>query len=101
MAVTEDDDVNVLIQKLRPKDVGKKKSPAGNGDARNFVTIIIIIISADERHRCDAAQGVEHEIAADVAGMKNQVDALQRGEGLRTNQAVRIGDDADLGGCRV
>ena len=101
MAVTEDDDVNVLVQKLRPKDVGQKKSPAGNGYARNFVTIIIIIISADECHRSDGAQRVEDKVATDVAGMKNQVDALQRGERLRTNQAVRIGNDADLGGCRV
>jgi len=95
VAVTEHDDVNRLPQQLGSKDVREKKSAAGDGHARNFVTIIIIIIPADERHRRDRAQRVEDVIAADVAGMEDRVHARQRLQRFRANQAVRVGDDAD------
>jgi hypothetical protein len=36
-------------------------------------------------------------LAADVAGVKNHIDALQRGDRLGANQAVRVGNDADFG----
>jgi hypothetical protein len=34
-------------------------------------------------------------LASDVARVQDRIDALQRGERLRTNQAVRVGDDAN------
>ncbi len=96
VAVTEHDDVDRLLQQLGPKDVREKESPARDRQARNFVTIIIIIIPANERHRRDGAQRVKDVIAADVAGVEDRVHARQRLQRFRTDQSVRVGDDADL-----
>jgi len=55
MAVAEHDDVDLFVPQLVSKDMRQENSPATDGDAHNFVTIIIIIISADGRHRRDLA----------------------------------------------
>jgi hypothetical protein len=34
-------------------------------------------------------------LAADIAGMQNRIDTLQRCERFRSNQSVRVGDDSD------
>jgi len=95
VAVTEHDDVDRFLQQLGSKDVREKKSPAGDGDARNFVTVAIIIIPANERHRRDGAQRVQDVMAADVAGVEDRIHARQRLQRFRANQTVRVGDDAD------
>jgi len=95
VAVTEYDDVDRLLQQLGPEDVREKESPAGDGQPGNFVTITIIIIPANERHRRDRAQCVEHVIAADVAGVQDRIHSRQCLQRLRANQTVGVGDDAD------
>jgi len=95
VAVTEHDNVDRFLKQLGSKDVREKKSAAGDGHARNFVTIAIIIIPANERHRRDGAQRVEDMMAADVAGVQDCVDSRQRLQRLRANQSVRVGNDAD------
>ena len=46
-------------------------------------------------HRRDERELIEDLVAADVAGMQNQVDARQGRVDVGPEQAVRVGDETD------
>jgi hypothetical protein len=95
MTVAEHDDVRLLLEQLGSIDVRQKDSLITDGHANDVVAIGIIVVAADERDRRDLTERFEDVLAADVAGMQNRIDALQRRERFRSNQTVRVGDDAD------
>jgi hypothetical protein len=95
MTVAEHDDVRLLLEQLGPIDVCQKNSPITDGHANDVVAIGIIVVAADERDRRDLIERFDDVLAADIAGMQNRIDTLQRRERFRSNQAVRVGDDSD------
>ena len=95
VTVAEYDDVDVFGEQLGSKDVREKNSPAANFHASDLVAVGIIVVAEDEGDRRDLAQRFDDMLAADIAGMQNRIDALQRRKRFGTNQAVRIRDDAD------
>jgi hypothetical protein len=46
-------------------------------------------------HRCDAPELIEHVEATHIARVQNELDAIERGEDVRANEAVRVGDETD------
>src|SRR5580698_430935 len=50
-------------------------------------------IAANGSQWSDRAQFIEDRRIADIARMQNMVDAGQRGDRLRSKQAMRVGDD--------
>ncbi len=93
--MAEHDDINVFVHKLRPKDVRQQNPQVANVHARDLVTVGVVVVAADERDRRDLAQRVDDMIAADVAGVKDRIDTCQRLQRFRTDQTVRVGDDAN------
>jgi len=93
--MAEHDDVDVFLEQLGTKNVRQKNSLIADGQASDVVAIGIIVVAANEGDRRDLTERFDDVLAADVAGMENRIDALQRRECLRANQAVRVGDDAD------
>jgi uncharacterized protein len=55
----------------------------------------IVDISPHRVHRRDASQAAEHGGSANVAGVQDQLDALECGDGLGAQQAVGIRDQAN------
>ena len=95
--MAEHDDVGPLLEQLGTIDVRQKNSLITDGHANDVVAIGIIVVAAHEGDRRDLTERFDNVLAADVSGMENRIDALQRRERLRSNQAVRVGDDADPG----
>ena len=54
-----------------------------------------IDVAAYGHHGRDALQFVQHIFRAHVSGMENQFAAAQRFPGLRSQQSMRVADDAD------
>src|SRR5437867_12281992 len=90
-----DDDVRLFLKQLRTKDVRQQNSPATDVGVNDFITIRIVVVPANERHRRDRAQRFQNMLAADIAGMKNQIDALKRRKSLRADQTMSVRDNAD------
>src|SRR5437588_4778534 len=95
VTVAAHNDVRVFAQEFVAKDVRQQNSPSADGDPRDLVAIIVVVIASNKVDRRDLAKGIEHMFAADVAGVKDDVDALQRRERLRANEAMGVGDDPD------
>ena len=95
MTVSEHDDVSVLLEELRSINVRQENSLAADGHANDVVTIGIVVVAADEGDRRDLTERFDDVLAADVAGVQDRIDALQRSQSFGTNQTVRIGDDSD------
>jgi len=97
MTVPEDDDVGIVRQQLFAKDVREQNA----ADDLRLVAGGVVIVSTDEFHWRDRAQCFQNVIAANVAGVKDQIDAPQRFERLGADQSVRVGDDADSFNSRL
>ena len=105
MAVSEHYDVCRLLGQRRAnggtrigrprKNVRQKNPQSSDNDAPDLHAIGIIIVAAYECDRRNLFQRGDHGIAADVAGVEDVIDAPERSQSLRTDQAVRVGDDAD------
>ena len=95
MTVPEHDDVGVFLQKLGTKNVRKKNSPIADCHTNDVEAVRVIVVAEDEGDRRDLVERFDDVLAADVAGMQNRIDTLQRGKRFGTNQTMRIGDDAD------
>ena len=52
-------------------------------------------VAADGGQRCDCSERIEYPRVTHVSGVKDVLDAVQRGHGLRPQQAMCVGDDAD------
>jgi hypothetical protein len=95
MTMAEHDDVNFFLEQLGTKNVRQKNSLAADGQANDVVAVGIIVVAANEGDRRDLTERFDDVLAADVAGMENRIDTLQRRERFRSNQSVRVGDDSD------
>src|SRR6266550_6513928 len=95
VTVAEHDDVGALAEQLIAKNVREQNPTAGDRHPHDAVTVVIIVVAAHERHRRNRSQSVEHVLAADVAGVKNRIDAMKRGECFGPDQTMRVGDDAN------
>lgn len=97
MTMPEHDDIDVFLEQRRSIDVRQKNSLIADRHTNDVVAIGIIVVAADEGDRRNLAERLDDVIAANVAGVENRIDTLERGERLGPDQAVRIGDDADAG----
>ena len=57
---------------------------------------IVVVVSADRMGRRDFTETLQHLRRADVAGMEDEVTTTQRSERFFPDEAMRVGDDANL-----
>src|SRR5204862_460370 len=55
----------------------------------------VVVVPLDERQRRDRAQRIEHMFTADVARVHDRVNTFEHARNFRTNESMRVGDDAD------
>ena len=78
------EDVEVDAAHLHHPGVGQVRGPVGP-----------VGVAPDRVHRGDAFQGAQNLGVADVAGVDDELHALQGLDGLGAQEAVGVGDDAD------
>jgi len=55
-----------------------------------------IDVAANSSHWSDLAEAVEDARVVDIAGVQDMVDAGEFGDGFGTEEAVGVGDDANV-----
>ena len=94
VAVPEQHEVNLVQQlaNLRArgrragKDMRDEHAQLSDPCALDAVAVVVIVVAADERHRCDLAQRVDDRVAADVPRVHDVIDTLQRLHRLGTER---------------
>jgi hypothetical protein len=88
---------------MRPRqDVREQDARGGERDALDLVAHrVAVVVSVDERHRREHAQGRKHVCAADIAGMHDVIDGGKHIRDARMNESVRVRDDPDAHTLRV
>src|SRR5258708_1140991 len=105
MTVAEDDDIGALArQRLRDviarlrrtrKNVRDEKTHAAERDAHDLAAVAAVVVAAHERDRGNRAQRIEDVIAADIAGVHDDINARKDLRDPRMNDAVRAPDHPD------
>ena len=108
VAVAEEHHVGRLAAQLRRhlgahparaiEDVHEEEAEPIEGDARALAGAAAteaVDVAGAGRDLCQRAQLAEHLLAADVAAVKDVVDAAKDLQHLRAQEPVSVGDDAD------
>ena len=73
----------------------QKNAEISESDPDDVHPVGIIVVATHERDGSDLLERSDHGIAADIAGMKDVIDASERGKSLVTDQGVCVGNDTD------
>ena len=71
-----------------------EKPRAIDDDANDLDAARVVVVAAHECHRGDAAQLIEHVVAADVAGVDDLIDTGEYLGNARMKDAMCIGNDS-------
>ena len=71
-----------------------EKPRVTDDDANDLEAARVVVVAAHECHRSDAAQLIEHVVAADVAGVDDLIDAGEYLGNARMKDAMCIGNDS-------
>src|SRR5213594_3782927 len=77
------------------QDIEEKVTYPDNLSERNIRSPrLLVVVSSHRERRGDLTEPLDHLRAADVAGMDDDIGALEASDSLWSKQTVRIGDDA-------
>src|SRR5256886_1275096 len=85
-------------------DVHEQEAEPAERDARALAcrpATPAVVVARAGRHVRDGTELGEHFFAADVPGVQDVIDAAEHVAHLRSQEAMRIRDDADAHGCSI